>query len=184
MSDFKNPSNGSGGGAWGDITGTLSNQTDLQAALDAKAATTSLPTTITWTPSHTWPTNTATTQQAYVQTIGSRVWMGGTLKIALTGVPDNAVLQLTMPAAYTIDTLYPTNIPLCTAWMHDTSSTLGYLCPGYKLSSTVIEFVTLTVLSTLGNPLVDNAQVNRTVPFTWANTDTVLINFGFWVVPV
>lgn len=27
-----------GGGAWGDITGTLSDQTDLQAALDAKAA--------------------------------------------------------------------------------------------------------------------------------------------------
>jgi hypothetical protein len=28
-----------GGGAWGDITGTLADQTDLQAALDAKAAT-------------------------------------------------------------------------------------------------------------------------------------------------
>lgn len=29
---------GSGGGTWGDITGTLSSQTDLQTALDAKAA--------------------------------------------------------------------------------------------------------------------------------------------------
>jgi archaellum component FlaG (FlaF/FlaG flagellin family) len=31
-------SGGGGGGAWGDITGTLSDQTDLQAALDAKQA--------------------------------------------------------------------------------------------------------------------------------------------------
>lgn len=29
---------GGGGGTWGSITGTLSNQTDLQTALDAKAA--------------------------------------------------------------------------------------------------------------------------------------------------
>lgn len=32
---------GGGGGTWGSITGTLSNQTDLQSALDAKAPTTS-----------------------------------------------------------------------------------------------------------------------------------------------
>ena len=35
----KNQSGGSGGGTWGSITGTLSNQEDLQAALDAKLAT-------------------------------------------------------------------------------------------------------------------------------------------------
>lgn len=33
---------GSGGGTWGSISGTLSNQTDLQAALDSKATTTEL----------------------------------------------------------------------------------------------------------------------------------------------
>ena len=33
------PGGGSGGAAWGSITGTLSNQTDLQAILDAKAGT-------------------------------------------------------------------------------------------------------------------------------------------------
>lgn len=33
---------GGGGGTWGTITGTLSDQTDLQAALDAKASTTAL----------------------------------------------------------------------------------------------------------------------------------------------
>lgn len=33
-------SGGGGGGTWGSITGTLSSQTDLQSALDAKAATT------------------------------------------------------------------------------------------------------------------------------------------------
>ena len=32
----------SGGGAWGEITGTLSNQTDLQSALDDKASTISV----------------------------------------------------------------------------------------------------------------------------------------------
>jgi len=32
-------SNGSGAGAWGTLTGTLSNQTDLQTALDGKSAT-------------------------------------------------------------------------------------------------------------------------------------------------
>lgn len=32
-----NPSSSAGGGTWGSITGTLSSQTDLQAALDAKA---------------------------------------------------------------------------------------------------------------------------------------------------
>lgn len=32
------PSGGGGGGSWGSITGTLSDQTDLQAALDAKAS--------------------------------------------------------------------------------------------------------------------------------------------------
>lgn len=35
-------SSATGGGAWGSITGTLSNQTDLQSALDAKATTTAL----------------------------------------------------------------------------------------------------------------------------------------------
>src|SRR5581483_3244093 len=33
-------SGGGGGGTWGSITGTLSNQTDLQSALDAKVPTT------------------------------------------------------------------------------------------------------------------------------------------------
>lgn len=33
---------GGGGGVWGAITGTLSSQTDLQTALNAKAATSSL----------------------------------------------------------------------------------------------------------------------------------------------
>ncbi len=40
--EWVNPSGGGGGGgasAWGDITGTLADQTDLQAALDGKAAT-------------------------------------------------------------------------------------------------------------------------------------------------
>ncbi len=31
-------STGGGGGTWGTITGTLSNQTDLQSALDAKVS--------------------------------------------------------------------------------------------------------------------------------------------------
>lgn len=37
---------GGGGGTWGTITGTLSAQTDLQAALDAKAAVSDIPFTI------------------------------------------------------------------------------------------------------------------------------------------
>lgn len=36
------PEAGGGGGSWGEITGTLSNQTDLQEALDAKADTADL----------------------------------------------------------------------------------------------------------------------------------------------
>ena len=37
----RNPVGGGGGVAWGSITGTLSGQGDLQAALDAKASTAS-----------------------------------------------------------------------------------------------------------------------------------------------
>lgn len=35
--EYETPTGGSGGGAWGSITGTLSDQTDLQSALDDKA---------------------------------------------------------------------------------------------------------------------------------------------------
>ncbi len=41
--NFVEISGGGGGGAWGSITGTLSAQTDLQTALDAKAEKVSLP---------------------------------------------------------------------------------------------------------------------------------------------
>jgi len=36
VSNARGPAGADGGGAWGDITGTLADQTDLQAALDAK----------------------------------------------------------------------------------------------------------------------------------------------------
>jgi len=44
MLDVENAINAGGGGAstWGSITGTLSAQTDLQSALDAKASTSTL----------------------------------------------------------------------------------------------------------------------------------------------
>ena len=45
--DLEAKSTGGGGATWGTITGTLSTQTDLQTALDAKANTSSLATVAT-----------------------------------------------------------------------------------------------------------------------------------------
>lgn len=57
---------GSGGGAWGDITGTLSDQTDLQAALDLKADAANL-TNVDNTSDVNKPVSTATAARFYAR---------------------------------------------------------------------------------------------------------------------
>lgn len=76
----------SGGGAWGSITGTLSNQTDLQAALDAKAPNASP--TFTGTPAA--PTAAGGTN---------------TTQIATTAFVQAALTALVNAAPGTLDTL-------------------------------------------------------------------------------
>lgn len=77
-----NLSGGGGGGTWGSITGTLSNQTDLQAALDAKSAIVSP--TFTGTPAAptaadgTNTTQIATTAFVINHTVGSDLYLYST----------------------------------------------------------------------------------------------------------
>ena len=60
----------SGGGTWGSITGTLSSQTDLQAALDAKLSLTN------WYATTTLPNLTTLANLSTVGTITSGTWSG------------------------------------------------------------------------------------------------------------
>jgi hypothetical protein len=88
-----------GGGAWGDITGTLSDQTDLQAALDAKLSLVNAATALIdaasmdlTTSKHTLTTSSATR----------------TFTISYTG--DDITLELTLSAVGSVLTFPATSL--------------------------------------------------------------------------
>lgn len=82
---------GGGGGTWGSITGTLSSQTDLQSALDAKASLASP--TFTGTPAAPTAANgTNTTQLATTAFVQAAVSAAGGGNVSKVGTPaDNQI---------------------------------------------------------------------------------------------
>jgi len=79
------PSTSGGSSAWGEITGTLSDQTDLQAALDAKASSSDL--TGISAPTATFSTNTNTAQDPGQDTVRfNSGTIGSVTEIALSDV--------------------------------------------------------------------------------------------------
>mgnify|MGYP003527971285 FL=1 len=173
MSDFKNPSNGSGGATWGDITGTLSSQTDLQAAL---------PTAVTWTLTGAWSTNTTYSTRAFVQTVGSNIWMSGVLKVATAGVPTNASLTLSMTGSgYKIDPIYEQYQTVFRAGFRSSAGDMFQVFGVRGADDVTILIYTLS-LNPVGSCLRAENPVNRTNPMTWGADMALICDLGMWVV--
>jgi hypothetical protein len=157
MSDFKNPSTDS----------SSSTPTLLSGAITAN-----------------WTTNTTLSQKLYLQ---NGNWMYGTLKVALSGQPDNVQLTINLTSTgYKLDPQYSGTISIvCTSHCFDTSVPNAYQVAGCKVaaSDVSIEFYTQSV-NPVGSALVLQNPVNRTAPMTWATGDYMIVTFGMFVVSV
>lgn len=129
---------------------------------------------VSYTPTGAWSSNVTYTGKW--RRVGDS--MEVLANVAVTGVPTNAVFTITIPTGFTIDTnkipvtgsagAYPTfgNV----LFVHATS---GY--PGYVVYNNTTSVYAGPFLSNGTYVQVDNTST--TVPFVWANGDTVTIRF-------
>lgn len=146
------------GGEWGSITGTLSDQTDLQTALDAKAGSTDLTTHTSATTSvhgiaDTSALETTTGAQNKVDTHASDT-------TSVHGIADTSVLETTTGSQAKVDT----HVNDATA--AHAASAIGFTPAGSIGASTVqaaIEEVSTETLTAAGTALIDLGNISGAV---------------------
>lgn len=147
----------SGGGTWGSITGTLSDQTDLQNALNAKANVSAL----------NAKSNTSTLATVESTSTASQAYAVGDYLVY------NGILYKVISAIDSGETLTPnTNIEATTAGAELTSLNNGLIVQFPSTGWTTTETVngttyytqTVSVTSVSGNPIVGITPISGTLP--------------------
>jgi len=123
-----------------------------------------------WTPTGSWVTGC--TYSGYRRRLGDTAEY--IVQVSLTGTPTAATLTITLDLTIDTEKLTQTgaNMPLGVASVLDIGSSL--LLPGatfYNSSTTVIPYTTRTATPDRYSVL------NSTAPITWANGDTVTMQF-------
>lgn len=173
---------GGGGGSWGSITGTLSSQTDLQNALNAKEASENKTDTMSGnTASSTkylsakgvydWAVATFTTTSAVASQIttalsgyATQAWVASQGYItnvvsALGFTPENAANKSTTTTLGTSDTLYPTQNAVKT-YIDTETAKRGYSLNGGIYVSLGAATTSFTLVDGLSSASTENLRQN------------------------
>jgi hypothetical protein len=132
---------------------------------------------VSWTPTGSWVSN-ATYTGRWRQIGDEREY---DVQVATTGAPTSASLTINLPSGHTIDTAKiatTTNKKIGWGTIHD-NGTDEYEATVFYSSTTAVAARVLK--KSAGNDYVDLPSVNATQPMTWANTDSINLQ---WKVPI
>jgi len=134
-----------------------------------------------WVPTGSWTTNTTYSGRYIIEEDGSI--MRGRVLVSLTGAPTATPLLINLPTNYQMDTDKVLSLT--------SRSPLGYLSAidtGTDSYPGSVGYSSATQLScnifTAGGTYVDHDPVTQSAPFTFGNTDAVMIDFCIPIVPL